>query len=167
MICTTLQTLSVSLWSKICRLAHEFLLIFSIYVFHCLYCAPPSRLSVSLLTISYELPLFYQLKGLRVPGMQNFPTLASQEQAFKEQTWSRAKALSMLSVYNTVLSGKDRQRVSKLEMFDEIEEWELIMQHYSMTLASIGNLLSDMQLSNLCLEDGEQTPTVSIFGGKG
>ena len=99
--------------------------------------------------------------------MQNFPTLASQEQAFKEQTWSRAKALSMLSVYNTVLSGKDRQRVSKLEMFDEIEEWELIMQHYSMTLASIGNLLSDMQLSNLCLEDGEQTPTVSIFCGKG
>ena len=50
----------------------------------------------------------------------------------------------MLVAYKQLISLEERNRVNKLEMFDEIEEWELLMSHYSITVAVKGETLGNV-----------------------
>jgi len=37
-----------------------------------------------------------------------------------------------------LIAGSGGNRIARLELFDEVEEWNLIMQHYSLAWASRG-----------------------------
>ena len=46
----------------------------------------------------------------------------------------------MLRLYNFrdgIIDEKERQRIEQLELFDEVEEWNLIMSHYCMTICTV------------------------------
>jgi hypothetical protein len=47
----------------------------------------------------------------------------------------------MLSVYDNYISIEERRRVARLEIFDEIEEWQMLMSHYSLTISVKGAIL--------------------------
>ena len=79
--------------------------------------------------------------GFRIPGFEDYPTLDSQVGRFLNNGWCEARSTSMLSVYNNWLSLEDKNRIAKLEIFDEIEEWQMLMCHYSLTVAVKGTML--------------------------
>ena len=94
--------------------------------------------------------------GHNIPGLTDYPTLDAQQDRFlqlrgyekddntkEQQYWKKVKACTMLQAYNDFIPLTEKERIKKLEIFDEIEEWELIMNHYSLTLATTGiDLLS-------------------------
>lgn len=45
-----------------------------------------------------------------------------------------AECLNMSQLYTLKLDKTERQRIEKIEMFDEFEEWELLQSHYCMCL---------------------------------
>ena len=74
----------------------------------------------------------------------DFPTLQSQSERFLECGWDSARSETMLSVYDNHVSLEEKHRISRLEIFDEIEEWQMLMSHYSLTVAVKGTLLLDV-----------------------
>ena len=77
-------------------------------------------------------------RGIRVPGITDFPTLAHQKARFSDSGWDmETESIDMLTAFATLISGQERARVQRLEIFDEVEEWEMIMQHYCLTLGAI------------------------------
>lgn len=84
-----------------------------------------------------------QSARLNVPGFRDFPTLKHQEDRFLEVGWQFARSCTMLHAYEHMISADEKKRISSLEIFDEVEEWELIMRHYALTVASKGSILSD------------------------
>ena len=76
-------------------------------------------------------------RGCELKGIQAHPDLPSQEKRFLSRGWKLVKTLDMKTFYYEILSKKDRARAEKLEIFDEFEEFFLIMQHYALTLASM------------------------------
>ena len=82
--------------------------------------------------------------GHRVPGLMEYPSLESQQQRFLENGWNTAISETFLQSYNTMISAEQKRRISKLEIFDELEEWSLLMSHYSLTIATNGDLMSNI-----------------------
>ena len=85
-----------------------------------------------------------QAARLNVPGFKDFPTLEHQERRFLENGWQAARSCTMLQAYANMISGDEKKRIAALEIFDEIEEWELIMSHYALTVAAKGSTLLDV-----------------------
>ncbi len=57
----------------------------------------------------------------------------------EEYQW-RCKSRTMLQLYNFrdgIIDEKERKRIEQLELFDEVEEWNLIMGHYCMTICTV------------------------------
>ena len=95
-------------------------------------------------------------RGISVPGFTQFPTLNDQITRLTNNQWESASSISMLQAFNDLISGKEKSRIHSVEIFDEIEEWQMIMEHYCLTLAATGinssnsnsNPLSQMQLNS-------------------
>jgi O-methyltransferase involved in polyketide biosynthesis len=81
-----------------------------------------------------------------VPGFTDFPTPSHQVGRFTQSGWGTAACISMLQAFKRFIfkDVDEMARVAKLEIFDEIEEWELIMDHYALTLAVNGELLGPL-----------------------
>ncbi|CAK9251380.1 unnamed protein product [Sphagnum jensenii] len=77
--------------------------------------------------------------GHKIPGFTDYPTLQSHRQRFLEAGWPVSRACSMLRAYDDLVSEQEKQRLNSLEILDEVEEWQLIMQHYALTLAAKGS----------------------------
>jgi tRNA wybutosine-synthesizing protein 4 len=45
--------------------------------------------------------------------------------------WEVASAKDLDDIYENELGAEELQRVAKLELFDEFEEWHMISQHYT------------------------------------
>ena len=71
-------------------------------------------------------------RGCPLLGIVKYPDLKSQEQRFKNKGFSICTAVDMLNIYNNYLSKEDVKRTKKIEFFDEYEEWNIILQHYSL-----------------------------------
>jgi [phosphatase 2A protein]-leucine-carboxy methyltransferase len=79
--------------------------------------------------------------GLSVPSLLDYPTLDSQEKRFVDLGWESVKVYTMLAYYDRFVSVEEKKRIAAIEMLDEVEEWKLLMGHYSLTVASIGTPL--------------------------
>ncbi|CBN79666.1 conserved unknown protein [Ectocarpus siliculosus] len=79
-----------------------------------------------------------QRMGCLLPGLEPYPSLLSQEERFKKSGWDSANAIDMLQVFQELLDPAEVRRASKIEILDEIEEWELIMHHYCLVVAAKG-----------------------------
>lgn len=74
-------------------------------------------------------------RGFHLPGVIDFPDLFSQEKRFLQFGWTQATSRTMLEYYRVHLSADVRTRIEAVELLDEIEEWQLIMNHYAVTIA--------------------------------
>eukprot|EP00038_Savillea_parva_P031975 m.92441 g.92441 ORF g.92441 m.92441 type:complete len:306 (+) comp9959_c0_seq1:108-1025(+) len=75
-----------------------------------------------------------ELRGCPLRGLNGCPDLKSQEARFDNAGWHSRPAKDMNAVFK-LLPAEDVARVRKLEIFDEIEEWELISAHYCISTA--------------------------------
>lgn len=74
--------------------------------------------------------------GFHIPGIKDFPTLEAERNKFLNNGWCFAQSCTMRHFYDTVVTEEEKKRMKDLEIVDEVEEWNLIMEHYSLTIAS-------------------------------
>lgn len=77
-------------------------------------------------------------RGCRLETLLKYPTLDAQRRRYLDAGWTHVRAHTMLDVYRHALDAADRQRAERLEIFDEVEEWRLIQQHYTLVVAQKG-----------------------------
>ncbi|KAF9572865.1 hypothetical protein EC968_009349 [Mortierella alpina] len=68
-------------------------------------------------------------RQINLPGIHAYPSLKSQEERFLSRGWLAAKAVDMDTLHAS-LSDEEMKRISTLEIFDEVEEWQLLARHY-------------------------------------
>jgi tRNA wybutosine-synthesizing protein 4 len=73
-------------------------------------------------------------RGAPLYGVKSTPTLAAHVERLHRCGWPRAQADDLNTIYREVIEPNDRMRVEALEMFDEFEEWHLIMGHYCVAM---------------------------------
>lgn len=73
-------------------------------------------------------------RGAPLYGVHATPSLEAHKERLLSCGWNRAFAEDMLTLYRGMLDPKDRARVEGIELFDEFEEWDLIMSHYCMSV---------------------------------
>lgn len=91
--------------------------------------------------------------GYALPGFIDFPTLESHIARYSEavkrlrdgtgeeegdNTWY-VRNTTMLTFFNQILSQETRKRICSKELLDEIEEWNLIMSHYCLTISTLSS----------------------------
>ena len=64
-----------------------------------------------------------------------YPDLEDVCERFRSRGWDWAAAQDMDAVYRHVLDADEKARTERLEMFDEFEEWHMLMQHYCLLYA--------------------------------
>ncbi|KAG0269017.1 hypothetical protein DFQ27_005123 [Actinomortierella ambigua] len=74
-------------------------------------------------------------RQIEIPGIYAYPSLESQEQRFLSRGWKAAKAVDMNSLQTEYLSPAEMERLSRLEIFDEVEEWQMLAAHYCVAWA--------------------------------
>lgn len=77
-------------------------------------------------------------RGCPLLSFDRHPTPNSQMTRFAGFGWEKTICTDMLTVYDEYIDENDRQRVQTIEMFDELEEWRLINQHYFCLVAVQG-----------------------------
>ncbi|KAG0051007.1 hypothetical protein BGZ83_004224 [Gryganskiella cystojenkinii] len=73
-------------------------------------------------------------RQIELPGIHAYPSLKSQEERFTARGWLAAKAIDMNKLHSS-LADEEMKRISGLEIFDEVEEWQLLANHYCVTWA--------------------------------
>jgi tRNA wybutosine-synthesizing protein 4 len=71
-----------------------------------------------------------EARGAPLLAIYSTPTLAAHKERLLALGWQSAFAADLNEVYRHHLDPQDRLRIEGLEMFDEFEEWHLIMGHY-------------------------------------
>lgn len=79
-----------------------------------------------------------QHRGCPLLSIHDYPTLDTQRQRYTERGWETAWAADMNEIYSRHLDVKDVERIHKIEMMDEFEEWHLIQAHYFQLIAMKG-----------------------------
>ncbi|KAF9647736.1 S-adenosyl-L-methionine-dependent methyltransferase [Thelephora ganbajun] len=102
-----------------------------------------------------------KVRGVSLPGAEPYPTFESLPQRFTRHKFTTSKALTLHEIRKTLISSEEMQRISSLEMLDEIEELDLVLAHYAVTWGV--KLPSDQQLSpaSKWIEWGLKAPACS------
>jgi len=74
-------------------------------------------------------------RGLPTASLFAYPTLEAQEKRYTEIGFKQAAARDLKTLYNEYIDQKECSRVARIELFDEFEEWNMLMGHYCCTLA--------------------------------
>lgn len=75
-------------------------------------------------------------RGCPLLSIHEYPTLESQRERFLQRGWDRCLAVDMDQVYDKYLDVSDVERIQRLELLDEFEEWHLIQKHYFLSIAT-------------------------------
>ncbi|KAJ3001014.1 hypothetical protein HDV02_000083 [Globomyces sp. JEL0801] len=75
-------------------------------------------------------------RGIELPGIHDFPTLESHNERFLSLNWKFVQSIDINTLWKTYIDENEKQRVQKLELFDELEEWILLNDHYCIVVAS-------------------------------
>ncbi|TPX65895.1 hypothetical protein CcCBS67573_g07994 [Chytriomyces confervae] len=77
-----------------------------------------------------------KMRKIMLPGLLAYPSLECQKKRFFDSGYVlNATAVTMLDQYEIHTPLEERHRVSKVEMFDEVEEWQLMASHYCIAWA--------------------------------
>lgn len=89
------------------------------------------------------------LRGSPLVGVHKYHDIATQKQRFSD--WGAVDCMTMWSGFSNLLSHAEVRRINKLEMLDEIEEFQLMMSHYCFLWARMAPQGHEGYLSRLCL----------------
>jgi [phosphatase 2A protein]-leucine-carboxy methyltransferase len=70
-----------------------------------------------------------------LPGADACPNFASLSNRFAKLAFDVASARTLKDVRATCIPRDELARISKLEMLDEVEELDLVLEHYAVTWA--------------------------------
>lgn len=70
-----------------------------------------------------------EARGCPLLGLPGCPDADAQRARFQSAGWHPAAVLTMNEVYSQLPAAEVR-KIEKLEIFDEMEEWRLINEHY-------------------------------------
>lgn len=75
--------------------------------------------------------------GFHIPGFSDYPSLDAQKARFTvDPNWVLAAACTMTQAHDKIVSAEERAAADKIERLDELEEWVMLMNHYSVTVAT-------------------------------
>eukprot|EP01029_Cantina_marsupialis_P028468 TRINITY_DN776200_c0_g1_i1.p1 TRINITY_DN776200_c0_g1~~TRINITY_DN776200_c0_g1_i1.p1 ORF type:complete len:340 (+),score=98.35 TRINITY_DN776200_c0_g1_i1:21-1040(+) len=74
-------------------------------------------------------------RGIYLRGLPVYPTLRAQRQRYRKAGFQRVTAIDLCTVYHQNIDKDELRRIERLEMFDEFEEWWMMMQHYCFVLS--------------------------------
>ncbi|EJF57546.1 leucine carboxyl methyltransferase [Dichomitus squalens LYAD-421 SS1] len=72
-------------------------------------------------------------RNVTLPGAQAYPSFASLANRFLQHGWEISRAVTLKDIRRELIEPSELQRISQLEMLDEIEELELVLAHYAIT----------------------------------
>ncbi|KAI0776248.1 leucine carboxyl methyltransferase [Trametes elegans] len=72
-------------------------------------------------------------RNVSLPGAEPYPTVASLQDRFLQHGWEVARALTLKDIRREFIEPSELERISQLEMLDEIEELELVLAHYAIS----------------------------------
>eukprot|EP00927_Polykrikos_kofoidii_P068206 TRINITY_DN63575_c0_g1_i1.p1 TRINITY_DN63575_c0_g1~~TRINITY_DN63575_c0_g1_i1.p1 ORF type:complete len:387 (-),score=76.13 TRINITY_DN63575_c0_g1_i1:96-1256(-) len=75
-------------------------------------------------------------RGCPLLSIFEYPTIESQIQRFLQRGWDRCGAADMNQIYTKYLDQKDVERIHRIELMDEFEEYHLIQAHYFILIAT-------------------------------
>lgn len=73
-------------------------------------------------------------RGLELKTLERYPTPDAQRLRLAAAGYEHVRACTMNDVFDGWLDATERERVARLEMFDEIEEWVILADHYCLAL---------------------------------
>ncbi|WRT67426.1 uncharacterized protein IL334_004397 [Kwoniella shivajii] len=90
-------------------------------------------------------------RNLSIPGSTPFPTPQSQADRFLDPrlgkgVFDQSGVKTLWQVRDEVIDAKELQRISRLEILDEIEELKLVLEHYVIAWGVKGDILRDVGL---------------------
>jgi len=74
-------------------------------------------------------------RGLPTGSLFAYPTLEAQEKRYTDMGFKQAVSRDLNKLYREYIDQKECSRVASIELFDEFEEWNMLMGHYCCTLA--------------------------------
>eukprot|EP00906_Rhabdomonas_costata_P036121 RCo050694 len=74
-------------------------------------------------------------RGCALLSIHRYPTLEAQSRRYHELGFTHVVAWDMVTVYAR-LPKEERERVNRLELLDELEEWNMLLSHYCFVFAS-------------------------------
>ncbi|BGP02217.1 Leucine carboxyl methyltransferase 1 [Rhodotorula toruloides ATCC 204091] len=79
------------------------------------------------------------LRSLTLPGADSTPSLASLTSRLEKNGINGSTgSMSVREIRDEVVPVKEKERVSKLENLDEVEELNLVLEHYAVTWGNVG-----------------------------
>lgn len=92
-----------------------------------------SGVSLSFSVCSPRISDFQQSRSLSLPGAEPYPDLASLSRRFLDLGFTTAQAVTLREIRLRYIGSRELQRLSQLEMLDEVEELELVLDHYAIS----------------------------------
>mmetsp|Transcript_44004 Transcript_44004/g.104132 ORF Transcript_44004/g.104132 Transcript_44004/m.104132 type:complete len:368 (+) Transcript_44004:84-1187(+) len=75
-------------------------------------------------------------RGCPLLSIHEYPSMPAQIARYQDRGWEQCCVEDMIKIYGTRLDQSEVQRIQKLELLDEFEEWNLIQAHYFLLVAS-------------------------------
>jgi [phosphatase 2A protein]-leucine-carboxy methyltransferase len=74
-----------------------------------------------------------QSRSVSLPGAEPYPDLTSLSRRFLDLGFTTAQAVTLRDIRRRFIDSRELQRLSQLEMLDEVEELELVLDHYAVS----------------------------------
>lgn len=78
-------------------------------------------------------------RKIHMPSLEVYCEPADQETRLKEAGFQASKAMTVESIWKNWISSEEKERVDELEGLDEVEEWNLLADHYVVAWGWRGN----------------------------
>ncbi|KAG8732448.1 carboxy methyl transferase for protein phosphatase 2A [Ceratobasidium sp. 423] len=88
-------------------------------------------------------------RHIELPGVDAFPTLDSQVSRYTNNGFSHSNGRTLKSIRRENIPVSELQRISRLEHLDEIEELELVLEHYAITWGYSDRSMNEGHLKGL------------------
>ena len=73
------------------------------------------------------------MRGVSLPGAEPHADLDSLSRRFLDLGFTTAQAVTLREIRRKYIEPQELQRLSQLEMLDEVEELELVLDHYAIS----------------------------------
>jgi O-methyltransferase involved in polyketide biosynthesis len=74
-------------------------------------------------------------RGVSLESLSKYPSLESQQKRYNDLGFKDVQVMDLFTYWTSQVSDQEKIRISKLEIFDEVEEWKLLTTHYCFVFA--------------------------------
>lgn len=86
----------------------------------------------------HQMDLNIAARGCPLLGMRQYPDMDAQRKRFIQLGWPHCSVNTMLHWFHALVSRDEVIKLQRIEFLDELEEWNMLMEHYCVVTASAG-----------------------------